>query len=86
MTLLLLSLVILGMMYVIAALIDRDQDSIDRIFRKSLFVQQFESIVMISDHLCKHWPESYHSNQLFNNYVFYKLIRVTKLILNQSLK
>ena len=30
-TLLLLALIILGMMYVIAALIDRDRDSIDRI-------------------------------------------------------
>jgi hypothetical protein len=34
-TLVLLSLIILGMMYVVAALIDRDRDSIDRIFRKS---------------------------------------------------
>ena len=33
-TLVLLSLIILGMMYVVAALIDRDRDSIDRIFRK----------------------------------------------------
>ena len=30
-TLLLLSLIILGMMYVIAALIDRDRDSMDRL-------------------------------------------------------
>ena len=34
MTLLLLSLIILGMMFVVAALIDRDRDSIDRIFRE----------------------------------------------------
>jgi hypothetical protein len=36
-TLMLLSLIILGMMYIVAALIDRDRDSIDRIFRKRVF-------------------------------------------------
>ena len=35
-TLLLLSLMILGMMYVMAALIDRDKDSIDRILSERL--------------------------------------------------
>ena len=36
-TLLLLSLMILGMMYVMAALIDRDKDSIDRLLSEFPF-------------------------------------------------
>jgi len=34
----LISLIILGIMYVVAALIDRDKDSIDRIFRKIFYL------------------------------------------------
>ncbi len=40
-TLVLLSLMILGMMYVIAALIDRDRDSIDRILSEWWFFSLF---------------------------------------------
>ena len=45
MTLMLLSLVILGMMYVVAALIDRDQDSFDRIYSVVSFLPFLYSCV-----------------------------------------
>ena len=51
-TLVLLSLIILGMMYVVAALIDRDRDSIDRIFRKLTLVKTKEPFFLST--LAKH--------------------------------